>query len=78
VRVLAPKLVDRAPHLYPDGSLCLYWPKEWRWAPFEAIGETLLPWAALWLYYYEIWVDTGAWLGPSSHMSIKDSDGSET
>lgn len=72
VRVLRPKLVDGAPHLYADGSLCLYWPKEWHWAPCEAIGETLLPWAALWLYYYELWLDTGEWLGPSSHVSPKD------
>lgn len=72
VRVVRPELVQGAPHLYHDGSLCLYWPKNWRWAPHEAIAETLLPWAALWLYYYELWLDTGEWLGPTSHASPKE------
>jgi hypothetical protein len=33
------------------------------------IATTLIPWTALWLYYYELWLDTGKWLGPSSHAS---------
>ncbi len=72
MRVVRPQLVKGAPHLYADGSLCLYWPKEWQWAAHEAIAETLLPWAALWLYYYELWLDAGEWLGPSSHISPKE------
>lgn len=72
VRVLSPELVRGAHHLYADGSLCLFWPKEWRWKPAEAIAETLLPWAAVWLYYYELWLDTGEWLGPSSHHTLKE------
>lgn len=72
VRVLKPELARDAPHLYNDRSLCLYWPKEWRWTESEAIGDTLLPWAALWLYYYELWLDTGEWLGPTSHVSPKE------
>ena len=31
------------------------------------IADTILPWAALWLVFYELWCDTGRWLGPSSH-----------
>ncbi len=53
-------------HRYPDGSLCLYWPKEWRWSPRESLAETIVPWTAFWLYYYELWCVTGEWLGPSS------------
>jgi hypothetical protein len=67
VRVVSPSLVSNVPHLYSNGTLCLYWPKEWRWRGNELISETILPWTALWLYYYELWLDTGAWLGPSSH-----------
>lgn len=67
VRVLSPPLVQKPPHVYPDGTLCLYWPKEWVWRGTCFIAETILPWAALWLYYYELWLDTGRWLGPSSH-----------
>ncbi len=60
------------PHLYADGSLCLYWPKEWRWSRKAIIAETILPWAANWLLYYELWLDTGEWLGPSSHDPHKE------
>ncbi len=70
VWVLSPALADNPPHVYGDGSLCLYWPKEWRWRDQEYIADTILPWAALWLYYYELWLDTGQWLGPSSHEPI--------
>ena len=67
VRVLAPPIASHAPHLYKDGSLCLYWPAEWRWHQHTLIAETIIPWTAAWLYYYELWLDTGKWLGPSSH-----------
>lgn len=66
VYVDSPVLPKDAPHRYPDGNLCLYWPDEWRWTPRESIAKTLLPWTALWLYYYEIWLFCGKWLGPSS------------
>ncbi len=71
LRVLSPALAPDAPHRYADGTLCLYWPHEWRWQSDALIAETLLPWAALWLYYYELWLDSGEWLGPSSHDSPK-------
>jgi hypothetical protein len=67
IRVLSPALESNAPHLYREGTLCLYWPKEWTWRGDCLIAETILPWAALWLYYYELWLDTGKWLAPSSH-----------
>lgn len=67
VFVLEPALDPDAPHVYSDGSLCLYWPKEWRWSDDESIAETIVVWSALWLEYYEIWKATGEWLGPSSH-----------
>jgi hypothetical protein len=69
VRVLNPTLRANAPHRYKDGSLCLYWPVEWRWTDTESASKTVLPWAAIWLYFYELWLDTGHWLGPSSHPS---------
>ncbi len=68
VRVLQPALTPGAPHLYAGGTLCLYWPNEWAWRSHELVAETIIPWAALWLYYYELWLDTGEWLGPSSHQ----------
>ena len=71
VRVRWPLLHQQAPHLYADGTLCLYWPEEWRWTKNTLIAETVLPWAALWLYYYELWLDTGEWLGPSSPHGLR-------
>jgi hypothetical protein len=68
VRVITPQLAPNAPHLYSDGTLCLYWPQEWRWRETAIIADTILPWTALWLYYYELWLDCGEWLGPSSHQ----------
>lgn len=66
VFVRSPRLRPGAPHLYDDGSLCLYWPVEWRWSDQAQLADTILPWTALWLFYYELWVVTGEWLGPSS------------
>ena len=67
VRVLNPRLVPRAPHRYPDGTLCLYWPNVWRWTDDQSIALTIVVWTALWLQYYEIWKLLGVWMGPSSH-----------
>ncbi len=73
VRVLWPTLAPGAPHLYAGGTLCLFWPDQWVWRSHELVAETIIPWTALWLYYYELWLDTGEWLGPSSHqLSPKD------
>lgn len=69
VKVISPALASKAPHRWSDGALCLYYPKENPWQRDMLIATTILPWTALWLYYYELWLDTGKWLGPSSHAS---------
>lgn len=69
-RVIRPKLVPDAPHRYGDGTLCLYWPQEWHWSADQLIAATMIPWTALWLLYYELWLDTGKWLGTSSHQQV--------
>jgi hypothetical protein len=70
VRVLSPTLVPGSPHIYPDdGSLCLYWPAEWRWTGDQLLAETIVPWTADWLCFYELWLDCGEWLGPASPHS---------
>jgi len=65
VYVLKPKLVKGTPHLYSDGSLCLFYPKDFSWSKKSLIGETIVPWTALWLYFYELWLKTGNWYGES-------------
>lgn len=67
VWVLSPQLHPEAVHLHKEKNLCLYWPKEWRWTGNQIIAETIIPWTGSWLYFYELWLDTGKWLGPSSH-----------
>lgn len=58
----------RVPHMYSDGSLCLYYPKYNEWNYTDSWAETLIPWTSLWLFYYEIWIETGEWLGGGIHL----------
>jgi hypothetical protein len=66
VFVLKPGIVRGALHRYSDGSLCLYWPDEFAWSSKASLAETIVPWTALWLFYYELWLVLGEWLGPES------------
>lgn len=53
----------KIPHLYTDGSLCLYYPKSKEWNMHDMWAETIVPWTCLWLYYFELWEATGVWYG---------------
>jgi hypothetical protein len=66
VSVLAPKLHDQAPHRYLDGTLCLYYPRDRSWTPRMFIAETIIPWTALWLRFYELWLQTNTWYRPEA------------
>ncbi len=66
VWVLTPAIHPCAKHLYSDGSLCLYYPKDRSWTAYKYIADTIVPWAALWLLFYEIWLDTDHWYGPEA------------
>lgn len=57
----------KVPHLYSNGSLCLYYPPYEEWTYRDKWAETLIPWTSLWLYYYETWQQTGEWLGGGVH-----------
>lgn len=68
VTVISPQLRPREKsgkiiHTYADGSLCLYYPKAKEWTPVLLIADTLVEWASLWLYHYEVWHALGEWLG---------------
>jgi hypothetical protein len=58
---------EQIPHLYPGEYLCLYRPKYLEWTSQDYIAETIIPWASLWLYYFEIWHAIGEWLGGGEH-----------
>lgn len=79
VLVVDPPLVRRdaeperpIPHLYARPQpempphLCLYWPPGREFDASMYLAETILPWAAEWLMYYELWHVTGAWAGPEA------------
>jgi hypothetical protein len=80
VRVLAPNIDldprgtgERPPHIYmgaaapPGWSLCLYHPRKREWKPDRLIAETIIPWAAEWLFFYEMWLIDGHWAGGGEH-----------
>jgi len=75
-KVLVPghELDSECRHLYRDSSLCLSWPKQWWWTAGQSLAETLVPWAAFWLYYYELWEETRKWCGPSSPHGLRPED----
>ena len=69
VRVLEPtlKLPEKISviHIYPDGTLCLYYKRGWNGEMI--IAETIVPWISEWLLYYELWLSTGQWYGGGIH-----------
>ena len=57
----------KVPHLYSNGALCLFYPKYYELSYSDLWAKTLIPWTSLWLFYYEIWKETGEWLGGGIH-----------
>jgi hypothetical protein len=64
-RVLTPELKrwheEPIPHFYGNGCLCLHEPSEWDES--FLLADSIIPWAAEWLYFYEIWHAIGSWHG---------------
>jgi hypothetical protein len=65
VYVISPK-IEKIKHMYSDGRLCLYYPKESPWDYRMNVSETIIPWTVHWIIYYEAWLNTGIWYGPES------------
>lgn len=61
--IIFPAIHPNAPHRYSDKSLCLYYPKDRSWHTQKLVAETILPWTAEWLAFYEIWCLTRQWYG---------------
>lgn len=51
------------PHRYAEQEPCLYYPPSDEWTPSMLLAFTIVPWASRWLYFYEMWLATGEWLG---------------
>lgn len=77
--VIAPDLEELAdgrdlPHVYQQRPtrICLYMPGTGEWSPDKRIVDTIVPWAVLWLFYFEDWLVTGEWSGGGEHPKVKD------
>lgn len=79
VSVVDPPLRRRGaesiPHLFPGSFLCLYQPRYQEWLGTMFLADTIIPWAALWLYYYEVWHATGEWYGGGEHPQVRKRKG---
>ncbi|MHC2618235.1 hypothetical protein ACVIW2_000266 [Bradyrhizobium huanghuaihaiense] len=61
------------PHVYHNPTrLCLYLPGTSEWQPWMRIDQTIVPWSALWLWYFEDWLASGEWKGGGVHPSGHD------
>lgn len=74
VYVISPDLHNlaegrRLPHVYSDDPprLCLYLPGAFEWNRSHRLDLTVVPWAALWLFYFEEWLWSGDWKGGGMH-----------
>jgi hypothetical protein len=80
VRVLRPilKVTDTelsSVHMYRDGQLCLFNPNRKEWNAGQSVADTIVPWTSEWLYFYEVWLRTGSWLGGGDHGDAHLIDG---
>jgi hypothetical protein len=71
VWVIEPQLKNRngrrPDHLYRDGSLCLFYPRNREWDHSMSLAQTIIPWTSEWLLHYEVWLATGEWRGGGIH-----------
>ena len=81
VSVVAPDLFTlvggrKVPHVYgtqqAPAILCLYHPDRGDWMRHMHIADTLVPWTAEWLFYFELWLGGDAWRGGGEHPSGHD------
>lgn len=62
------------PHVYEQSptQLCLYLPGSGEWHDRLLVGQTVIPWASLWLFYFEDWLVSGEWRGGGQHPRRKE------
>src|SRR5207253_3209724 len=76
ITVIDPDLVALAsgrtiPHVYrqhPNAvELCVYLPRTREWDPTMRLDQTMVPWAVVWLFYFEEWLISNDWKGGGEH-----------
>lgn len=69
---------DRLPHAYyfaakpEEWPLCLFFHPDQEWSETDWIADTIIPWAAEWLLFYEGWLATGVWHGGGLHFGDEE------
>lgn len=71
IKILNPPLVDDPPHTYSEKKLCLFHPNNFTWKKEKLIAKEIIEWTAAWIYFYEVWLETGVWLGPEAPHNIE-------
>lgn len=75
VTIMEPDIdYDFSAHMYKYKELCLYDPREQPWSREDLIADTIIPWLAEWLVYYELYQITGKWEGPEAPHSDVDKE----
>jgi hypothetical protein len=66
----------RLPHVYAQQPprLCLYLPGTGEWTSAMRLDQTIVPWAFLWLFYFEEWLVSNEWKGGGMHPGEKNED----
>lgn len=62
------------PHTYPSArhpKLCLFDPDSDDWDHGMPLAGSIVPWAAEWFAFYEIWRVTGRWTGSERHPGLR-------
>lgn len=62
------------PHVYGERPvrLCLYLPGAFEWTGDMRLNDTIVPWTALWLFYFEEWLWSDDWKGGGMHPGDAD------
>lgn len=70
----------RLPHVYEQSPtrLCLYLPGSGEWGAWMRLDQTIVPWTALWLFYFEEWLISGKWAGGGQHPSTREKKSGRT
>lgn len=74
VKIIKPTLVENPPHIYSGKKLCLYHPDNFKWKKEKLIANEIIEWTSAWIYFYEVWLETGKWYGPEAPHNIKKQD----
>ncbi len=75
---LAPRVCIKNPkvpynkdiHMFKNGNLCLFYPRDMLWNSSTSITEYTIPWIIEWILYYELYKISGIWEGPAAPHRI--------